>query len=135
MRKGFQRPLNRTDAPFMMGRAHYGKGERGQHVGAHRVSKNLSALKTHGLNPFTMAPVCDKAIQATKDAPSFTEKTQLDADATSLHEDAGEDEKAEGEFFTQLMGGKFSTGKMVRCASTSKRFLMVARTKKRIAWG
>ena len=30
------------------------------------------------------------------------------------------------------MGGKFSTGKMIRCASTSKRFLMVARIKKRI---
>jgi hypothetical protein len=32
----------------------------------------------------------------------------------------------------QLMGGKFSTGKMIRCASTSKRFLMVARIKKKI---
>jgi hypothetical protein len=30
------------------------------------------------------------------------------------------------------MGGKFSTGNMIRCASTSKRFLMVARITKRI---
>ena len=79
-----------------------------------------------------MAPVYDKAIQATKDTPSFTEKIQLDADAISLYEDAGEDEKAEEELLTQLMGGKFSTGKMIRHASTSKRFLMVARIKKRI---
>ena len=52
-------------------------------------------------------------IEATKTNEPLTERLQLDPDKIVFYLDAGDDEKAEEELIVQLMGSKFSTGKLV----------------------
>ena len=75
------------------------------------------------LNPYTVASMFTPEIEATK---------TNEPDKIVFYLDAGDDEKAEEELIAQLMGSKFSTGKLVRHAATSKRFIACARVKKNI---
>jgi hypothetical protein len=79
MREGHNnRPLDRTDMPWMLERSYDGKDQAGNSVGAFRQAVQLSSLKTVGLSPYTMCPLFTKVVRDTTPRPDVTTKLQLD---------------------------------------------------------
>ena len=79
-----------------------------------------------------MCPLFTKVVRDTTTKPDVTTKLQLDPAKIQPFVDEGKLDEAGEELVKQLMGSKFSTGKMQNYCLTDASFRMCARVKKHV---
>ncbi len=132
LRNGFNRPLNRTDIPWLLEKAYDGKNELGKPMGGLRRDIQLSAFKTVGLVSYTMVPLFDHNVRATIGKDNVTATLQLDPEKIQPFVNDGDLDSAGDELVKQLMGSKFSTGRLQNFCLTDAAFRMCARVKNHV---